>query len=157
MTEDLRRFMVRARHKGYAGADDAATVERPLLEGSLQLDFSDGPWLYRDLYFGMRSFTGIETVWRAGRPVWSMAYAGGMVADAADMGEVYAFLRAALRAMPDGFPVRGPARFDDRSGKAEWSYRMTADGDVTRFTGDEEILLGARRVYGLRFAGGLVS
>jgi hypothetical protein len=149
--------MVRARHKGYAGADDAATVERPLLEGSLQLDFSDGPWLYRDLYFGMRTFTGIETVWRAGRPVWSMAYAGGMTSDGADMGAVYAFLRAALRAMPDEFPVRGPARFDDASGKAAWSYRMSADGDVSRFTGEEEILPGTGRGYGLRFAGGLVS
>jgi len=157
MTEDLCGFLVRSKHKGYAGADDAATVERPLLEGSLQLDFSDGPWPYRDLYFGMKTFTGIETVWRAGRPVWSMAYAGGMTSDAADMGAVYAFLRAALRAMQDVFPVRGPARFDDPTGKAGWSYRMSADGDVSRFTGEEEILLGTGRVYGLRFAGGLVS
>ena len=72
--EDLNTVLIRAKRAGYAGADDDESVARPLLPHSKELRWEDGPWAYRDVYFGMTRFTGLETLSHEGRPVWAMAY-----------------------------------------------------------------------------------
>ncbi len=41
LEEDLAKFLVVAKRRTYAGLDDDATVENPLLAGSMQLEFHD--------------------------------------------------------------------------------------------------------------------
>ena len=145
-------FLVRAKRRTYAGSDDDTTIERPRLEGSMQLDWSEQDWLYRDVYFGMSAFTGIETVYHTGKPLWAMAYSGGVARGNDKAKTIYAFLRAALRAMPDSFPVRGPIQFE----AGGFSYQMTASGDLCSFQGSERIVVDGREEYALVFCGGLI-
>jgi hypothetical protein len=67
-----------------------------------------------------------------------MVYSGGLLPGVpiGDAAEVYAFLRAALLALSEDFPVRGPARFADKS----FEYRMQSTGDLSRFAGQELVL-----------------
>ena len=152
LLHDLRDFLISAKRKTYAGSDDDTTIENPLLEQSLQLEYREGDWFYRDIYYGMSHFSGMETVYLSGRPVWSMTYSGGTKPDL-DVGKtrgVYTFLRSALRDLPEVFPVRGPAVF--RS--SDYHYRLDAEGDLSRFSGQEYIRCQGVEVYTLTFAGG---
>ena len=93
-------FLIEAKRRSYAGPDEAATMSEPVLSGSKQLEYREGDLSYRDIYFGMSFFVGQETV-RAGLPViWSMTYAGGVVADVTG--------RTAFQVQPRGLP-RGAA------------------------------------------------
>jgi hypothetical protein len=48
-------FLIKAKKATYASQGDNASVT-PLLEGSRQLEFQEGNFLYRDVYFGMSYF-----------------------------------------------------------------------------------------------------
>jgi len=113
--------------------------------------FRDGPFFYRDVYFGMRFFTGLEVVYHQGRPVWSMSYSGGIVkeADLDFTKAVYAFLRKAMRQVSADRPFRGPEAFTE----GDWVYRDSHVGGLDRFEGEETISLADRVVYRLTYSG----
>src|SRR5260370_42215763 len=71
-------FLLEAKRTTYAGQGDEATVT-PLVPGSKQLEYRDGDYLYRDIYFGMANFVGQEVVFHREQAVWSMSYAGGVM------------------------------------------------------------------------------
>jgi hypothetical protein len=151
----LSEFLVEAKRKTYAGLDDDATIAAPLLPGSKQLQHRDGDLSYRDIYFGMRFFVGQETVQAGTGAIWSMSYSGGVVPAVIDRGEflaIYAFLRQALLAIRDDRPFRGPLQFEEDS----FRYVNVSSGDVAEFHGEEQILRGGLKVYGLRYGGGLL-
>lgn len=151
----LSEFLIDAKRRTYAGLDDDATVEAPLLPGSKQLEYRDGDLSYRDIYFGMRFFVGQETVQAGPNAIWSMSYSGGVVSAVVDRNEflaIYAFLRQALLAIRDDQPFRGPPQFEDES----FRYVSVSSGDVAEFHGEEQILRGRFKVYGLRYGGGLL-
>src|SRR5213596_2586692 len=104
----LAAFLLRAKRATYAAQGDDATVT-PLIPGSKQLEYREGERLYRDVYVGLTTFAGLETVDDTGAPRWAMTYAGGLVAPA-DFPAVYAFLREALQRGDVAAPYRGPAR-----------------------------------------------
>jgi hypothetical protein len=56
----VRGLLLEAKRTTYAGRGDEATV-MPLLPGSKQLEYRDGDYLYRDIYFGMAYFVGQES------------------------------------------------------------------------------------------------
>ena len=58
----LCAFLVEAKRRTYAGLDDQATISTPALPGSKQLEFSADDLVYRDIYFGLGFFAGLETV-----------------------------------------------------------------------------------------------
>ncbi len=91
----LAAFLLRAKRATYAAQGDDAMVT-PLIPGSKQLEYREGERLYRDVYVGLTTFAGLETVDDTGAPRWAMTYAGGLVAPA-DFPAVYAFLREALQ------------------------------------------------------------
>ena len=64
----MEAFLRHAKLATYAAQGDDASVA-PLLGGSKQLEYRDGDWLYRDIYFGMLRFVGQEVVCEADRPV----------------------------------------------------------------------------------------
>lgn len=153
---EFSRFLMAAKQATYAGQSDTASV-RPLLPGSKQLEFADGNFFYRDVYVGMRRFAGQEIVYLSGKPVWSMSYSGGLPLHApqAAAKATYAFLRAALRALPTAFPVRGPALFEAENHR----YACQHSGSLEAFLGHEAIFeAGARSpIYELDFSGGLLA
>src|SRR5260370_33010027 len=69
-------FLLQAKRTTYAGQGDEATVA-PLVPGSKQLEYRDGGYLYRDIYFGMAYFVGQGVVFHRELAVWSRSHAGG--------------------------------------------------------------------------------
>ena len=150
-TPEFVAFLRSAKLATYAAQGDDASVP-PLLPDSKQLEFSRGPYLYRDIYVGMFGFVGQEVVYLEGRALWSMAYSGGLVQGIAkaDASPIYQALRAALSAVPEALPVRGPRTFDHQS----LSYMCAATGSIERFHGRETISRNGQLVYELHFSGG---
>ncbi len=148
-------FLMEAKRRTYAGQDDDAGAGEPLLRCSKQLEWRDRPLFYRDIYFGMSLFTGLETVYRDDVAVWAMSYSGGVVDDTepAEVRDIYHFLRVALREVPADAPFRGPALHvcDD------YTYIAKAIGHTDRFEGREEICHRDRLCYSLVYAGGQVA
>lgn len=153
--DELIHFLLHAKRQTYAGQDDAASVA-PLLPGSKQLEYYEAPFFYRDIYFGMASFVGQETVYFRERPVWAMSYTGGVLPEISHPHEtrrIYAFLRQALQMVTYERPFRGPQRYH----AGEYRYLDSTQGDITRFRGEEIIMSGYKRVYELRYAGCMLA
>lgn len=147
----LHAFLRRAKLATYAGQGDDASVA-PLLPDSRQLEYTEGDWLYRDIYVGLTRFSGQEVVYFQGTAVWSMVYSGGVSEQVEDWRGVYAVLREALNVSPDQLPLRGPSRYMRDS----WSYRCTLQGSLQDFHGDELLTQDGQPVYSLRLFGGAV-
>ncbi|GER84603.1 hypothetical protein KTAU_32390 [Thermogemmatispora aurantia] len=152
---DFLAFLLEAKRHTYAALGDAASV-RSLLPGSRQLEWRDRAWLYRDIYFGMAFFVGQEVVsWQA-QPVWSMAYAGGVMEELGGQAEkvaaIYAFLRRALRQVSAELPFRGPACWEEQ----DWRYINRVEGNLEVFQGEEEITAAGVVLYRLRYCGGFL-
>jgi hypothetical protein len=152
--DELIAFLITAKLNTYASQGGAASVP-PVLPGAHQLEFRQGEWFYRDIYYGMAFFIGQEMVYRAEQPFWSMVYAGGVLSaqpGAQEMAEVYGFLQAAMRLVEPERPFRGPQRFR----REDYEYRDESQGDVSSFWGVERITRQGMLVYELRYNGGLV-
>lgn len=148
------QFLVNAARNMYASLDDAATVS-PLLPGSSQLEYRDGAFFCRDVYFGSAYFVGHTTAYHGESPVWGMCYAGGVmdgVVSPEERVKVYEFLRSALRQVTPERPYRGPSRFC----QGGYIYTDESQGDIERFWGVETISWNGRPAYRLRYAGGLL-
>jgi hypothetical protein len=150
----LGTFLVDAKRRTYAAqGDDASMV--PQLAGSKQLEYGAGPFHYRDVYFGLTSFAGLETVSRDGAAIWAMSYAGGIdpgVTERQEVLAIYALLRKALAQVSEDRPFRGPSRYE--GGGLE--YLDNSEGELASFRGRERIVRGANQIYRLDYAGGLI-
>ena len=144
-------FLCSAKKATYAAGEGAAQVT-PSIKGSQQLEFLQGSFLYRDIYFGGNFFVGQETVYYLDQPVWAMSYAGGVAIglNTANNSRIYQFLRTALRAVPESAPFRGPETF--RNG--DFLYQNRILGVVGRFSGVETIQNKGIQVYKLHYHGG---
>jgi Domain of unknown function (DUF5680) len=149
----LAAFLLRAKRATYAAQGDDATVT-PLLVGSRQLEYRERELFYRDVYVGLARFAGLEVVYEAEVPCWSMAYAGGVLGGASQtlMQQIYAFLRSALQRGTVGAPFRGPARHESFGYEYVNEWRGTLDD----FSGAETIRRDGGVVYELSYAGGRV-
>jgi hypothetical protein len=140
----LASFLLRAKRATYAAQGDDATVT-PLLAGSRQLEYREGDLFYRDVYYGLANFAGLETVYAGDAPRWSMAYAGGVLAGTsqAQVRRIYVFLREALNGGTVDAPYRGPAQH------ASSGYKYVNDwrGALEDFSGDELIRHEGAVVY----------
>lgn len=105
------------------------------------------------MYAGTGRFAGQEIVHHGDRSIWSMAYAGGVLAldaSTAEIADVYAFLRGALRLVRPGRPFRGPGQHR----RGAFRYTVRVSGDLAAFEGREVIRREGRPCYRLIFAGG---
>jgi Domain of unknown function (DUF5680) len=146
----LLPFIVAAKQACYVGGGRAG---RSCRLGSHDLIFQDGPWSYRDSYFGGTDFLGQETVWYRKSPVWAMNYCGWILRDdhltAAQGARV---IRSALTAMyKEGRFLGGFVHHLE-----DFAYSDTSEGDVTRFSGSETISAGGVVAYRLNYHGGRV-
>lgn len=155
----LKTFLVSAKQHTYAAEGSA---EEKLTDGARQFMYREGPFEYRDRYYGFNPFGGEEVVWEEGKPLWCMNYWGRIItqyvnravwAEMPPPDAIYGFLRRALRKVDEGLPLRGPLLgFDE----GEWSYRATVSGTIETFRGSE--MIGYKiRVYECNFHGGLLS
>ncbi len=147
-------FLTTAKKSTYAGSDDETTLPDPLLNQSMQLEYREGDWFYRDIYYGTSFFSGMEVIYLLGKPLWSMTYSGGvdLGVDAQKTRQLYNFLRSALSDLPIKFPVRGPTNFSDKM----YDYKMRSNGNLIGFSGYETIQRGDTELYSLTFSGGML-
>jgi hypothetical protein len=150
---DLEAFIVKAKMGTYAA--DRPDVANPERKGFSELIFEEGPWSYRDSYFGYYRAPGEEVVRYNGTPVWRMAYNGGMVKRYWGKNEfthsTFSFLQKALRRVDVTMPYRGPARFEE----GDFSYECTVRGRITHFSGREVIKYKGGKVFVHDFFGGI--
>jgi hypothetical protein len=149
MHENFQKFLIKAKMNTYASGNG---VTDPAFSGSRQLEFSEGDYLYRDIYFGSIQFIGQETVFFKNSPIWSMSYSGGITNKDADRVSVFEFLREALMRPEAETPVRGP----DRLKKGDMEYENLLTGTITMFHGFERILKSKVTVYLMHYGGGFV-
>jgi hypothetical protein len=147
--ENFVDFLLRAKRETYAAGGDLSTPSRP---NSKDLRYTEGPFEYIDTYLGDIDFIGEEAVWKDGQALWGMNYYGWMKVDKIPKG-FSKCLKGALLAVPREAPFRGPEEFhsDDFTFRCQW------DGDVSRFTGREEIFHKGVSIYELVFHGGRVK
>ncbi len=145
----LIAFLVEAKRNTYAAGVDSASVP-PALPGSHQLEYRQGDFLYRDVYFGGGYFLGQETVYYGSTPIWGMVYAGGVLQGATVEPElVYVFLQRALRQVEAPRPFRGPSLYE----QGAFEYTDASVGDIGTFFGTEIVSYQGKMVYQLRYGG----
>lgn len=150
--EEFLSFLIEAKKQTYAAQGDDASVT-PLLPGSKQLEYCNGLYSYRDVYYGLAFFAGQETVEYEDKPIWTMVYSGGTLDPSADketVKTVYSFLRQALNLVDEETIYRGPRHYVDW----DWEFRNEYEGGLDRFRGREAIWAGGKEVYALEYSGG---
>ncbi|MCI1673867.1 MAG: DUF5680 domain-containing protein [Bifidobacterium tibiigranuli] len=155
VNDELGSFLLGARRRTYAAQNSSDRVPS-LLADSTQFEFAQGDWYYRDLYFGVLRFTGIELVTYRGAAIWSMSYSGGIADESIaeeQSARVYDFLKRALRQDSVIAPSRGPKTYRE----GIYAYRNDANGSIERFHGHECITCNGEVAYELRCCGGNVQ
>lgn len=130
---EILNFLLTARTKTYAG--QGGDVE-PALAGSKQLEYSEGDYLYRDIYYvGERAFLGIETIYFQNKPVWNMVYRGEWnPADITD-DEIREHLPAALIANASTARTNQKVEWTD----GDYRYLCEGEGELENFSGQETL------------------
>lgn len=150
--ERLLQFLLKSRTQTYAGGKGKV---KPILDGSVQLEYKEGTWLYRDIYYtGNSIFTGLETVYFQGKPVWAMSYYGNFKGLAEE--EIDKILREAL--IKNWQEARTWK-------KVEWvknDYRYICEpdfggGSIEELAGSEKIFKKGKQVYSFFYAGGIIA
>ena len=148
---DLKNFLIKAKTLTYASAGEGR--EKILADGSKELSYKNGPWQYRDRYFGFDPFIGEEIVWKNGRIIWGLNYYGQITSTKIDSRAIYKFLQSALRLVQASRPFRGPKVFSI----ADWNYQDQSSGSINSFSGHEVIYFKTKKVYELKYQGGLIK
>jgi len=148
-TKKLTQFLLKARTQTYVG--NAGKVE-PLLQGSNQLEFTEGEWFYRDIYNqGNSKFIGLETVYYRDKPVWSMSYYGNFEHISEE--EVDKILRKALLEKSDKVRLWNTVQHE----MGEYVYMNDASGSIEEMEGSEIVERNNETVFFFYYAGGTIS
>ncbi len=148
-TENLEAFLLKARSQTYAVA--AGRLD-PLLPDSVQYEYQNKEFLYRDIYYtGNGIFSGIEVMYYKGKPVWSMSYFG----DFSQMTEERAdtLLRKALIDLWDSTRIYKDIQRD----YSNFTYSCKGSGIIKKLSGVEEIHVHNKMVYSFVYNGGLIG
>jgi len=150
---EFAEFLVRAKKETYAGGGEEISPQRP---GFTELVYEEGDYSYRDSYSGFYQAPGQEVVYFQGKPVWAMAYSGGMKTefhgDEALAKKTFGFLKKCLSQVEENEPFRGPKEHSE----GDFSYQMEVEGDVNDFSGEERIFYKGKEVFHQRFIGGMI-
>jgi hypothetical protein len=154
---EFAEFLVKAKKATYASVDKMKIEpERPDFS---ELEYKGTKFYYRDSYCGFFFAPGMEVVrlgGKNGKPIWTMAYSGGMSPehqkDSKFASEVFAFLKKALSNVQTSKPFRGPDGFK----RGEFLYTCKMSGNIADFHGEEKIFFKSEEVFRQFFAGGMV-
>ena len=136
-------FLLKARRKVYRSGANPAGSSVPT---SYDLEYQEDEFYYRSTSLGGLYTATQERVWKNGKPVWAINIMGRIVAD----GFQGSFLREALLQINHTFPFRGPQEYK----QGDYVYLSRIEGDVSWFSGIEEIYFHDKLVYEARFQGG---
>lgn len=154
--ESLRQFLIDSNKAGYADGEGKKWVKEP--DGSTTIPFEKGSWKSHDNFFGGEPYGGRTIVFYEGKPYWMMVYYG-WVAEGVESNPVYGVLRNAcqriilLMQMPEDYPFRGPKEYKEGS----LVYTNSWQGEVKRFSGEEQITQSGKLIYKANYLGGLVD
>ena len=143
--QKLIKFINRATLATYAGDGRRAKPSRP---GFYDLEYSEDDFYYRDSFAGYLYSHGQEVIWFKDKPIWICSYTGGMQNDKANdpdfANQTFEFLKKSMRTNTgEGFHPRGPKEFKD----GDWEYKNNYIGDISKFTGHEEIFYKSKLVF----------
>lgn len=151
--KQLAKFLVKAKINAYAGDGAEVSPQRP---GFYELEYKEGDLEYRDSYVGFYLAPGQEVVRLNGKPIWMMAYNGGMGnkhwQDKELADKTFLFLKKALKQVPETIPFRGPANLKE----GDFEYTNEVKGDIRNFLGTERIFYKGEEVFRQDYMGGLV-
>ena len=150
--EQFKNFLIKAKTSSYANSDDRVFLQSPLPDSKL-LEFKEGNFTYRDIYFGSMQFAGQETVSLNDKVIWTMNYTGQSQTDE-NLVAIYDFLCKALLQISVTSPFRGPTEL---SGESGFYYKNKFKGDIDFFHGEETIMQNDVIIYRLYYSGGWVS
>lgn len=148
---NLEEFLIKARLATYASEGGKV---KAVLDGSTQLEFADGDWLYRDVYYtGKNTFMGLDTVYYQRKPVFSNSYYGNWGEMTEE--EIDKILRGALVANPESRLYK----------KVTWEkdgfhYECQPDefaGTIDEIGGHEFIGKDGEEIYRFYYAGSLLE
>lgn len=149
----LAKFLVKAKTRTYAGESKEIPPQR---SGFTELELEEGNFEYRDSYSGFFQAPGQEVVRYKGKPIWAMAYSGGMEkeyhGDVDFAIKTFSFLKQALLLVEESKPFRGP----DNLKEGDYEYINKIEGDIINFRGQEEILYKGEKVFTQNYIGGLI-
>ena len=147
--KSLLDFLLKARTKTYAGAGGKVQA---VFAGSKQLEYKEGDFSYRDVYYnGNGVFAGVEVAYFKNNAVFSMSYFGnykGMGEDENDK-----VLRKALLENWDKTRIWEKVEWKD----GEFKYVCDGSGNWEELGGTEEIYRQGKRIYWFYYAGGLLT
>ena len=147
--KELTEFLLKSRTKTYAGNTGKA---KPILEGARQFEYSDGGWLYRDIYNqGNGKFAGLETIYFKAKPVWSESYYGNFEKMTEE--EVDKVLRRALIDKAKEVRIWNTVRYEI----GDYLYLNEGSGNIDEVEGSERIEKNGETVYFFYYAGGFVG
>ena len=147
----LSKFLISAKINTYASVGESE--EKEFTDGGKGFEFIEGEFKYKDRYFGSKAFIGEEIVSQNEKPIWGMNYYGGIVSENVPFDKVYIFLKKALSKAKEKKPFRGPDNFEEDNFK----YINESEGSVDNFEGEETILYKDKKVYKLKYHGGLIK
>ena len=150
--KELSDFLNLANKSTYANKN-ASKAESSRVN-SEDYHFEKDRFIYHDTYFGSRNFIGEEIIYKDHKPVWGANYFGFIIDPEVGEKEIYDFLRQSLmQEYDDVIPVRGPSSFSIEN----WDYNFSANGNLTNFNGEEEILFDKKVVYRCLLHGGFIK
>jgi hypothetical protein len=150
--KEIDNFLREANKATYA--DKNATKVSSLRPKSEDYHFEKGDLAFHDTYFGSRDFLGEEVIYKNGTPLWAMNYYGSVLDQSITTDVAYKILRPALMQDPGVLiPVRGPEEYKE----GDFFYRNSIEGDLSKFTGIEEILLKNKVICKTLYHGGLIK
>lgn len=148
----LTNFLFKARGKTNAKLGGQV---KPAIEGTEQTEYSEGNWLYRDIYFnGRNSFTGTDVVYYQGKPVWASSY----YAKYTDITEEE--LDDILRKSIEKYPNVNTWERIEKTNIDGYIYENIPNTDnqsIEDVSGIEKITKDGKDIYSLYYAGGILD
>jgi hypothetical protein len=155
----LREFLVEAKKQTYANtkAKQSPSLRPHSHDYHYEAEIEGEKMTYHDTYFGGKNFLGEEVVYRGdGAPKWGMNYYGFILDDELTEELLDQALRPALMLTgqdENTLPLRGPKQFRNFG----YLYTFQTEGDLSNFTGLEQISKNNKPIYRLHCHGGLIE
>ena len=149
--KDFKRFLIKAKKNTYALSGERG--ESVLADGVKELSYRSENFYYRDRYYGSDSFVGEEVVFLNDKVLWVMNYSGRCLSSMVPKNKIYGFLKKCLKKVNIDSPFRGPDEYQS----GDYVYKNKTRGDIDSFVGEEFIYYKNKKIYGLKYHGGLVK
>jgi len=149
--KDFKKFLIKAKRNTYALSGEKR--ENIMADGAKELDYKFKAFYYRDRYYGSDPFIGEEIVFFGNKPFWVMNYSGRCLNTTISKKEIYNFLKKCLRKVSIHNPFCGPNEYQSGG----YSYTNKPKGDINNFIGAESIYYKNKKIYELKYHGGLVK